>query len=205
MPRRTYPRPDHHHTSTANKILARHASNVGAPVALPIPIELIIEQTYRLEILWEEIREPPHTIILGALAPRDRRIVLNSSHEALFEKYMGPERFTLAHELAHWIYDADNPDQLAFDVGEPPEERYCYHRESPGLSEILRVRELNANRLAAHILLPEDLVRRANVDEVLNDLSGTATRWQVSRTALGIRLKDMGLIREQDAAQLNLM
>ena len=205
MSRWTYPRPDHHHALTASTILARHASNVGVPVTLPIPIEMIVEQTYHLEILWEEIREPPCTIILGALAPHDRRIVLNSRHEALFGEYMGPERFTLAHELAHWIYDADNPDQLAFDVGEPAEERYCYHRESPGLTEILRIREVNANRLAAHILLPEALVRPANIDEVLKDLSGTATRWKVSRTALEIRLGEMGLIRERNPAQLNLM
>ena len=67
-----------------------------------MPVELIIEQTYRLEILWEDVSEPSDTVILGALAPRDRRIVLNLRHQALFEQYMGPERFTLAHELGHW-------------------------------------------------------------------------------------------------------
>ena len=174
-------------------------------MALPVPIELIIEQTYRLEILWEEVPEPPGTVILGALAPRDRRIVLNARHEALFEQYMGPERFTLAHELAHWLYDADDPDQLALDIDRQPAELHCYHRESPGLSEDLRIREVNANKLAAHLLMPEDLVRRASIDEVLRDLPRTARRWQVSSTALRIRLQDLGLIHEHDAAQLNLM
>ena len=163
MPRQTYPRPDHHHVITASPVLARHASTVGAPVELPVPIELIIEQTYELEILWDDVPEHPDTVILGALAPRDRRIVLNVRHQALFEQYLGPERFTLAHELGHWIYDADDPGQLTLDLGEHPTEWYCYHRESPGLSEILRIRELNANKFAAHLLLPEDLVRRANI------------------------------------------
>ena len=205
MSRRTYARPDHHHVLTASRVLARHALTVGAPVVLPVPIELIIEQTYRLEILWEEVPEPPCTLILGKLVPRYRRIVLNSRHETLFEKWVGPERFTLAHELAHWIYDADNPDQLALDLDGQSAEQYCYHRESPGLSEDRRIREVNANKLAAHMLLPEDLVRRANIDEVLRDLPGTARRWQVSSTALRIRLQDLSLIAKYDAAQQSLM
>ena len=201
MSRPTYPRSDHQHALTASKVLVRHALTVGAQVALPVPIELIIEQTYKLEILWEEVPEPPGTVILGGLAPRDRRIVLNVRHQAMFEKWLGPERFTLAHELAHWIYDADNPDQLAMDLGERPAELYCYRRESPGLSEQLRIREVNANKLAAHLLLPEDLVRRTNIVEVLGDLPGTASRWQVSRTALQIRLQDLGLIQEYSAVK----
>ena len=205
MPRKTYPRPDHHHAMAAGRVLARHASRVGVHVNLPVPIELIIEQTYGLEILWEDVPEPPDNIILGALAPRDRRIVLNVRHQALFEQYMGPERFTLAHELGHWVYDADDPDQLALDLEEDYQEWYCYHRDSPGLSEVLRIRELNANKFAAHVLLPEDLVRRADINEVLSDLPGTARRWQVSRTALRIRLQDLGFIRERTAAQMDLV
>ena len=204
MPRRLYPRSDHLHAQAARNALAKHVSTVGGPVTLPIPIELIIEQTFHLEILWEEIEEPPDAVILGALAPRDRRIVLNTRHEDLFEEYMGPERFTLAHELAHWIYDADEPNQLALDLGDLIEVRYCYHRESPGLSEFTRIREINANKLAAHLLLPEYLVRSADIDEVLGDLSGTAARWQVSRTTLRIRLEELGLIRDQNIGQSSL-
>ena len=113
MPRSTYPRPEHHHALTASDVLAKHAFVVGVQVTLPVPIELIIEQTYGLEILWEEIQESPGFIVLGKLQPRYRRILLNIRHHSMFEEWIGPERFTLAHELAHWIYDADNPDQLA--------------------------------------------------------------------------------------------
>ena len=205
MPRRTYPRPDHHHALAASRVLSRYASTAGAPVDLPVPIELIIEQTYGLEILWDEIEEPPGTVILGALAPRHRRIVLNSRHEALLERHLGPERFTLAHELAHWIYDADHPDQLAMDLDLQPATRFCYDPESQALSDDLRIREMNANKLAAHLLLPEDLVRRGDIVEVLRDLPGTAIRWQVSRTALEIRLRELGLIREPNHVQPKLI
>lgn len=198
MARRTYPRPARHHAVVAGNVLLRHASNVGAPAVLPVPIEMIIEKTYRLEVLTDEIPEPPGVIILGALAPRVRRIVLNSRHETMFAQWIGPERFTLAHELAHWIYDADNPDQFSLDLDGQPEQLYCYHRKSPRLAEDQRIRELNANKLAAHLLLPEDLVRAASLDMVLADPRRAATKWQVSQTMLRIRLQELGLIDQQD-------
>ena len=173
-------------------------------MTLPVPIELIIEQTYELEVLRDEIPEPPGTVILGALSSRDRRIMLNSRHQAFFEQWLGPERFTLAHELAHWIYDAENPDQLTMDLEVQPAEEYCYYRESPGLSKTLRLREVNANKLAAHLLLPEDLVRHSDIEKVLEDFRGTAARWQVSLTTLRIRLRELGLIDDHDEAQLAL-
>ena len=178
----------------------QHALSSGVKVELPVPIELIIEQTYGLEILWDDIREAPGTILLGALSPIDRRIVLNSRHESLFYHYMGPERFTLAHELAHWIYDADDPDQMALGFEEKPSELYCYWRDSPGISDIQQIREINANKLAAHLLLPEELVRSANINEVLSDLPATAMKWQVSQTALRIRLQELGLVRPHNSA-----
>ncbi len=113
----------------------------------------------------------------------------------MLEKYIGPERFTLAHELAHWIYDADSPEQLAFDLGDQIENTFCYHRESLGLSDILRIREINANKLAAHLLLPEHLLQLEDIEWALEDLPGAAARWQVSRTMLKIRLQEMGLLR----------
>ena len=204
MARPTYPRSHRRHAAAVADILARHERVVGAPVTLPVPIELIIERTYRLQILWEEIAEPHGTIILGALVPRRRMILLNLRHEGFFEQWIGPERFTLAHELAHWVYDADNPDQLTLDMGEQPAEQYCYRRDSPGLSDDLQLREVNANKLAAHLLMPEELVRAANMDEVLCDLPGTAERWQVSRRALQIRLEELEPDRQSPLAQRRL-
>lgn len=204
MPRRTYPRPDYRHAEAAGRVLVRHATRTGLQVDLPVPIELIIEQTYGLEILWGHVPEPSGSLILGALAPRHRRIVLNERRQPLFERYMGPERFTLAHELGHWIYDADNPAQLALGLEGGDQELYCHYRGSPELSEESRIREMNANKFAAHVLLPEDLVRRAEIGEVLQDLPGTAMRWQVSLTALRIRLQELGVSPARTAAKMPL-
>ncbi len=200
MARRIYPRPHDEHAETAAAVLNRHARSVGQPVTFPVPIEMIVEQTYALEILWDEIEEPGEELILGALSPRDRRIVLNSRHERTFGQWIGPERFTLAHELAHWVYDADDPAQLTLDL-DSGGQRFCYHRETPGLSELNRVRELNANKLAAHLLMPEALVRAENVLEVIGDISGTAEKWQVSRSALRYRLDELGLLNKGHTGQ----
>ena len=194
MARRTARRPDRYHAVVARGVLDRFEAEIGEAVSLPVPIEMIIERLYKLDILWDEIAEPPDTIILGALSPRESQIVLNTRHEALFDQVLGPERFTLAHELAHWIYDAENPGQQTLEIDAEPSERYCYSRESPRLSQDERLRETNANRLAAHLLLPEHLVRAEPLESVLSDFAATAERWQVSRQMLGIRLEELGLV-----------
>src|SRR5579863_9080159 len=97
MPRRTFPRSDQHHRLVAREVLEKHAAKTGVPIELPVPIELIIEGTYELEVLWERIDEPPESMILGALLPQLRRIVLNEHHAKMFNQWVGPERFTLAH------------------------------------------------------------------------------------------------------------
>lgn len=198
MARRIYPRSAQHHAVVAGKVHMRHALETGEAVTLPVPIDMIIEKTYGLEIGWDAIPEPPGMIILGALAPRSKRIVLNERHEAMFERWIGPERFTLAHELAHWIYDAENPDQLSLGLDGQQDEVFCYHRESPGLADDVQIREINANKLAAHLLLPEDLVRAASIDTVLADSRRAAAEWKVSLRMLQIRLQELGLIDEHD-------
>lgn len=202
MARKTFPRRDQAHRVVADGILARHAQVTGLPIELPVPIELIIEKTYGIEICWDVIPEPHGSMILGALRPRDKRIVLNERHSQMFDRWVGPERFTLAHELAHWVYDADDPNQLAFDLPDLAGEKFCYHRESPGLADDVRIREVNANKLAAHLLLPEHLVRQVSVDDIMDDFRATAARWGVSQQALRIRLEDLGLIDGLDAWQL---
>lgn len=196
MPRKAYPRPAHRHESTALAILNRHAQVMGVQPSLPIPIEMIVEQTFQLEVVYDTINDESGDAggaILGALIPSARRIILNVAYEDLFDNVIGPERFTLAHELAHWAYDADNPDQLsfAFDVGDDPV--FCYHRGSPNLADDLRVREINANKLAAALLMPAPLLRAANIPRSDTERRRTASAWGLSYQAFTIRLDELGL------------
>ncbi|WCO66556.1 ImmA/IrrE family metallo-endopeptidase [Iamia majanohamensis] len=165
---------------------------------------MIVEHTYGLEILWEPIDEPPGTKVLGALAPSLKRIVLNDRHLAMFEGFVGPERFTLAHELAHWIYDAEMSGQGTLDF-DTPDQTFCYWRESDSIDETTRLRELNANKLAAHLILPDDLVRAANLDQVLANFRDTARHWGVSLTTLRIKLDTLGLLDSGDRQQLGTL
>lgn len=205
MAQKTYPRPESHHAVTTVNVLARHVRETGVPISLPVPIEQIIEITYGLTLLWDDIDEPPDCQILGALYPQQRRIVMNTLHEAMFDRYIGPARFTLAHELGHWIYDADDPDQMTLGIEDgTAAEEFCYHREHDGLSEDTRIREMNANKFAAHLLLPEHLVKAVSVDAILGDFRRTAARWGVSQTTLRIRLDTLGLLDDGDRMQLLL-
>lgn len=203
MARRTFPRRDDHHRVAAAATLDKHARRTGRPISLPVPIELIIESTYGLEVLVDTIDEPPDTMILGMLVPQQMRIVLNERHAEMFNAWVGPERFTLAHELAHWIYDAESPNQLSMDFEAAAEEQFCYHRDAPGLPDDLRLREVNANKLASHLLMPEHLMRATDIEMVLGDFRGVARRWGVSQQALRIRLEGLGLIDDSDLYRLD--
>lgn len=196
MPRKAYPRPAHRHESTAIAILNRHSQMAGVRPSLPIPIEMIVEQTYQLEVVYDVIDDEDEEAggaILGALIPSSRRIVLNLAYEDMFDRIIGPERFTLAHELAHWVYDADNPDQLSFEFDIGHDSVFCYHRGSPNLADDLRVREINANKLAAALLMPTPLVRSADIPRSDTERRRTAHAWGVSYQAFKIRLDELGL------------
>ena len=112
----------------------------------------------------------------------------------LFESVIGPESFTLAHELGHWVYDAVSPDQM--ELFAPESERVLCR--SPGASSIHeseRIREINANGFAAALLLPEDLLRSALTDPIVDreHMVDMAGRFGVSITALTIRLRELGM------------
>lgn len=200
----THPRRNEAHKVIADEVLRRHATRTGEPVELPVPIELIVEITYGLSIDWRGLDEPPHHKILGALSPSTRMIVMNTRHFPMFERWVGPERFTLAHELAHWLYDAENPEQGVLDL-DGTTEIFCRRDDATNLDETTKLREQNANALAAHILLPDDLVLGhlgTELGAVLADFRGTAYAWGVSQQTLRIKLERLGVLDRADVASL---
>lgn len=201
MARPTHPRRNDTHRVVAAEVLRRHATKTGKPIELPVPIELIVEITYELSIDWHDIDEPPDHKILGALSPSTRTIVMNTRHLSMFDRWVGPERFTLAHELAHWLYDAENPEQGTLDLG-TTSEIFCRRDDTTKLDDKARLREQNANALAAHILLPDDLVLAHDLDAVLADFRGTAHGWGVSQQTLRIKLERLGVLDDADLDRL---
>jgi hypothetical protein len=176
----------------AESVLTRYASEFGWTRAMPVPIEQIIERLYRIGIEWHELDEPPGTSVLGALDPAARTIVLNRKHEQMLSDVLGPYEFTLGHELGHWLFDADDPNQLS--LLDSQGERFCHSRNSPAMSQQQQNRETNANRFAAELLMPADLVLRVDEKDLVANMVRYAVDWNVSRTALRIRLETLGIL-----------
>ena len=123
MPRKVIYRDERQLEQHARLVLSHYEQQAGWTPSLPIPIEQIIESVYDLTISWEPIEEQPGERILGMLVPATKTIIMNEGYAGGILGAIGPTNFTLAHELGHWLFDADDPDQgELFDVaGEPSE------------------------------------------------------------------------------------
>ena len=95
------------------------------------------------------------------------------------------KRFTIAHELGHFIYHSDKyvgggtsiPDQIFFrDYSTNPMEQ-------------------EANNFAAALLMPEDTFRKY-IDEGYDTVSTLADKFQLSTSAIKYRAYKLGLISE---------
>jgi IrrE N-terminal-like domain len=89
------------------------------------------------------------------------------------------QRFSLAHEIAHFILHRDLIDQGVTDD--------TMYRSS----ELSSVYETQANQLAADILMPIRLVKKSF--QANSSLAQLAILFQVSKGAMKIRLDGMGL------------
>jgi len=199
MTRPVFPRSWDALTKKANDILSAHSRRTGWVPSLPVPIETIVESDFDLRILWDDIEEPHGALILAMLEPEQRRIVVNERHAEGILAAVGPFNFTLAHELGHWLFDAVHPDQgQLFDVsGEPV---FC--RGAHALEESAKIREGNADRFAASVLLPRHLMPMEDLVAMNHDeLRCRAIEYGVSAQALVIRVQQL---LNAHAAQLPL-
>lgn len=61
-----------------------------------------------LGLLWEYVDDPQGAELLGLLAPNDMQVVLNERHLGALEARDGRlRRFTICHEVGHWILHAE--------------------------------------------------------------------------------------------------
>lgn len=153
---------------------------------IPVPVESIAEDLLGLRI--EQSRDLGD--LSGELIPAERLIVLNASEAAHDDVPIRRHRFTIAHEVGHWICHV-----LGAQAGAVPQPSYC---RAADLSEDTdRALEREANVFAAELLMP-DVAVRALWDE-LGDLENAATRLGVSQSAMGWRLYNLGLVAERPA------
>ena len=129
---------------------------------LPVPVESIAEDLLALAVVVrDDLR------VSGMLLPHERRIYVRADE---------PEprrRFTIAHELGHWICQCLEGTQQPV---------YC-RAEEIGVDPEARALEREANIFAANLLMPEPAVRAAAGEN----------RFGVSDEALAWRLYNLGL------------
>lgn len=102
-------------------------------------------------------------------------------------------RFTMAHELAHFLAHRDL-------IGEGVDDTPAYRSTDLGQfhnKKIKATHEAEANRLAARLLMPEELVTKY-FSELGQDIPNMAKKFQVSEQAMSYRLQALGLIGAND-------
>ncbi len=151
-------------------VLRRRYQQRFGGAELPVPVEAIAEDLCGLTV--EEVAALE---VSGMLIPVERRIYLNGSES--------PERrrFTLAHELGHWVCQYLEGVEAA---------RFC-RAEEVGLDATAKALEREANVFAAELLMPEPEVRRE-----FSATARLAERFGVSDEAMRWRLYNFGLVDE---------
>jgi Zn-dependent peptidase ImmA (M78 family) len=138
---------------------------------LPVPVDSIAADLLGLYVEQAEID------CSGLLIPAQRRIVLRAGER------QSRQRFTLAHELGHWVCQVKEGHQAPV---------YCRAADVAPTAERLLERE--ANVFAAELLMPEDAVRAewpraASAAELASwfVVSGEAMSWRLYNLELARR------------------
>lgn len=109
----------------------------------------------------------------------DRRIVaVNEDHNS------HRQRFTIAHEIGHYLLHSE--ELLHYDTGKLEE---IYFRAD----SVADYNETEANRFAAELLMPAELVRRC-VEDGIRSVEELASRFDVSPAAMRYRLVNLGYL-----------
>jgi len=125
--------------------------------------------------------------VSGVLVQKDKTatIGINALH------HPNRQRFSIAHELGHYLMHADRPAVFVDEV-------LVHFRADP--PDTADYREVEANSFAAALLMPsawlkQDLAEK-NIDALFGDrpLEQLARRYEVSTLALSIRMVNLGLL-----------
>jgi len=158
----------------AEHLLARFAERFGR-TDVPVPVDAVASDLLGLLVLESEEIE-----VSGLLVPASRYVFLNA-REA--RESAGRRRFTLAHEIGHWVCQCDEGR------GAAPEPILCREADlSAGGGGPL---EREANNFAASLLMPEEQVRSMAAEGV--GAPDGAERFGVSDIAMAWRYYNLSL------------
>ena len=137
----------------------------------PIDIEAVVKD-FGLELVQSPLKDDVSGFI-EKKTDGTYRITVNASHSET------RRRFTIAHELAHYIYHRDL-------FGNGVADSRAYRSEGTPLenANITRAHELQANSFAANVLMPKSLL----ADRMHEKPETLANEFKVSPAAMKIRL-----------------
>ena len=158
----------------AHDLRAEYLATFGG-AEIPVPVESIAE-----DLLGLRIEEADLGDCSGMLIPSERLIRVNASEAMSGDTPTRRIRFTIAHELGHWICHARGLDDAP---------TYC--RSQDLAEDADRALEREANVFGAELLMPEAAVREAWA--TFPDAQGLAVRFGVSALAAQWRLYSFGL------------
>ena len=186
----------------AGRLLFRYESLYGTIASPPVPMERILEDVLDLNILWEDIPEAPDQSILAELDSSSKTVTFNESRRALITETAGLYYTILAHEAGHWEVHVDHGllAQLPLPNLEP-DFSCLYRRSGPGQD----LREVQAHRFMGFLLMPSHVLMEAVRDVGPLSWSGLyelRDRFQVTITALKIRLERLGLLHVTEDGKL---
>ena len=156
----------------AHELRGRYGELFGGSL-VPVPVEAIAEDYLGLTVTEAELDG-----VSGLLYPAERAVFLNAA------EVPARRRFTLAHELGHWICQCQTGPEI---------EVFC-RAEDVTLDPDARAVEREANVFAAELVMPEPDVRRAHDED--DDPGRLAARFAVSPLAMRWRLYSFALVDE---------
>ena len=159
----------------AHELRAEYLATYPVP-EIPVPIESIAEDLLGLRIEERDLGE-----CSGMLVPSERLILVNAAEARNGDVPIRRHRFTIAHELGHWICHA-----LSAGADAPT---FCRSRDLSQDAD--RDLEREANVFGAELLMPELAVREAWA--AFPDRDALAARFGVSALAAQWRLYSFGL------------
>jgi len=144
---------------------ARIVREAGVEGLIPTPLETIASSLGYLSLAFDGKAD-----VAGAIDHGQRHIFVNKNDPPT------RQRFTLAHELGHAVLHSG-------------ENLIDYRRNLEGSNDR---KEVEANKFAAEVLMPEELFRRAWIHRN-GDARRTAVLFGVSSAAAEYRAKSLGL------------
>ncbi|MEZ6100252.1 MAG: ImmA/IrrE family metallo-endopeptidase [Pirellulaceae bacterium] len=152
---------DSHIEEEAALLLAEFGNKHGQVLAPPIPIDDIVDVYLRLRIEMNDLQNLFGVgDVHGALWVNQRRVEVDMSLDPeVFPAMRGRYHFTLAHEAGHWRLHRRLFQRKANQLSLLPEgaERPEYVCRSTDRNPI----EIQANKFAAALLMPREMVKRA--------------------------------------------